>query len=258
MSAKAVADRLAAEPSPVRVNGVAVDIRDAGPSQIRERALSELLRQAAIERGLLASALSEESAPRAFAEAIDRLLEQEVPMRQPCEAECRRYYEANPARFAVGERVQASHILFAVTPGVPVAALRRRAEQALLDVRSEPETFADHARLLSNCPSGQQGGALGWLEAGETVPEFEREVFRHPEIGVLPRLVHTRFGLHVVRVEGREPGKVPAFEEVREAARTALARESHVVAIRHYVDALAGGAVIEGIELRSSGSALVQ
>ncbi|MCL4747437.1 MAG: peptidylprolyl isomerase [Burkholderiaceae bacterium] len=240
------------------VNGVELDASGASPAELRERALNELLRQAALERGLLGQGQAAETAPEAFAAAVDALVEAQVPRQVPDDAECRRYFDANPARFAQGERVKASHILFAVTPGVPVVALRQRAEQALLDVRTAPQTFAGQARKLSNCPSAAEGGDLGWLEAGRAVPEFEAEVLRHAEVGVLPRLVHTRYGLHVVRVEAREPGVVPDFEESRGAVRATLERENQVTAMRHFIQRLAARARIEGVDLGAVGPPLAQ
>jgi carbonic anhydrase len=78
------------------------------------------------------------------------------------------------------------------------------------------------ARATSNCPSGAEGGALGWLTADDCAPEFAREIFGKPEVGVLPRLVHSRFGLHVVEVLAREPGLDPAFEAVKSAVAQGL------------------------------------
>ena len=70
----------------------------------------------------------------------------------------------------------------------------------------EADRFAAAAAELSNCPSGAQGGDLAWLTRDDCAPEFAREVFAGPEIGVLPRLVHSRFGLHVVEVQARGAG----------------------------------------------------
>ena len=70
---------------------------------------------------------------------------------------------------------------------------------------------------MSNCPSGATGGELGWLVSADCAPEFAREIFGHVEVGVLPRLVHSRFGLHVVEVLEREPGTQQPFEAVRGA-----------------------------------------
>src|SRR5690606_4728645 len=117
--------------------------------------------------------------------AIDALLERELVLPEPSEEACRRHHATHPARYSTGERVRARHILFAVTPGVDVTALRKRAEAALLDVRCHDgdakasDGFARAARELSNCPSGAQGGDLGWLTRDDCAPEFGRELFGH-------------------------------------------------------------------------------
>ena len=59
--------------------------------------------------------------------------------------------------------------------------------------------------------------------AADCAPEFARELFGHAEVGVLPRLVHSRFGLHVVEVLEREPGVAQPFEAVRGAVANVAA-----------------------------------
>jgi peptidyl-prolyl cis-trans isomerase C len=177
---------------------------------------------------------------RAAAQAVEALIDREVRVPEPDESACRRHHAANAARYGEGERVHARHILFAVTDGVDVAALRQRAERALLDVRTEPEGFATAARQLSNCPSGGEGGDLGWLRRADCADEFARELFGHAEVGVLPRLVHSRFGLHVVEVLAREPGKPQPFEAVRGAVALALRQQAFATALRQYLHVLEG------------------
>ena len=89
-------------------------------------------------------------------------------------------------------------------------------------------------------------------------PEFARELFARQEVGVLPRLVHSRFGLHVVEVLAREPGTVPSFEAVRTAVAQSLRQQSYVTALRQYLQLLAGEARIEGIDLDAAATPLVQ
>ena len=60
------------------------------------------------------------------------------------------------------------------------------------DTRDTRDAFAKSARELSNCPSGEHGGDLGWLANTDCTPELARERFGHVEVGVLPRLVHSR------------------------------------------------------------------
>ena len=232
---------------------------------LRQRACSELLRQAAIAAGLLAADDPEPQAgamSEAASAAIEDLLDHELQLPEPSEEACRRHHAAHAARYAAGERVHARHVLFAVTPGVEVAALRQRAEGCLLDLRCQDPGTADRfpevAAATSNCPSGAAGGDLGWLSAADCAPEFARELFGQPEIGVLPRLVHSRFGLHVVEVLAREPGTVPAFESVHAAVAQALRQQAFATALRQYLQLLAGQARVEGVELDAAASPLVQ
>ncbi len=249
-----------------RVNGVALQ----GPTEqlsedtLRQRACTELLRQAAQRAGLLAAddAPAADGIPsEAASSAIEQLLEQSLNVPEPSEQACRRHHSAHAARYRLGERARVRHILFAVTPGVDVGALRKRAEHALLEVRSHDsasDPFPEVARQLSNCPSGSEGGELGWLTAEDCAPEFAREIFGHPEVGVLPRLVHSRFGLHVVDVQQRDPGQDQPFEAVHGAVAMTLRQQSYVTALRQYLALLAGQADIEGVALEAADTPLVQ
>ena len=270
MLAESVNFSAAAQTAPLsvaRINGVALNgmSENLGIEELRQRACTELLRQAAIQAGLLLAtdaASGDGVASEAASQAIDALLERELQIPEPSDEACKRYFAAQPARYRSGERVQVQHILFAVTPGMDVVALRNRAETCLLDVRchdgSAHERFAKSARELSNCPSGEQGGSLGWLTPTDCAPEFARELFGHIEVGVLPRLVHSRFGLHVVEVLAREGGLAQPFEAVRGAVAMALGQQTYVTALRQYLQVLAGSAVVEGVDLEAANTPLVQ
>ena len=249
-----------------RINGVALNAPHEllDEEALRQRACTELLRQAAQQAGLLSAddvpgalgAISTEAS-----DAIEQLLDRELPVPDPSEEACRRYHEAHPAAHAQGERAQLRHVLFAVTPGVDVKQLRLRAEALLIDLRCADDggaKFSEAAAQWSNCPSGQQGGDLGWLTRADCAPEFAREVFGSAEIGVLARLVHSRFGLHVVEVVAREAGQQPAFEDVRQAIALTLRQQAWVNALRQYLQLLAGAAVVEGVALDAADSPLVQ
>lgn len=255
---------------PAHINGV----RLADPeevlstSELSQRACTELLRQAAIAQGLLAA---DDPVPRqgaiseAASAAIEALLDGALQLPEFDDEAGRRHYAAHAARYARGERVLARHVLFAVTPGVDLNALRQRAETCLLDVRSstrqeqaEGDGFAAAAASLSNCPSGAEGGSLGWIQPEDCAPEFARELFGHLEIGVLPRLVHSRFGLHVVEVLEREQGVVPPYEQVRPAVLQRLHQQSFATALSQYLRLLASDASMAGVDLDAANTPLVQ
>lgn len=252
--------------SVARINGVALNSPQEmlDEESLRQRACTELLRQAAQHAGMLA----QDDAPGTggaisaqASSAIEQLLERELAIPEPSEEACRRYHDAHPAAHAQGERAHLRHVLFAVTPGVDVKQLRLRAEAMLIDLRCADDggsQFAEAAAQWSNCPSGQHGGDLGWLTRADCAPEFAREVFGGAEIGVLARLVHSRFGLHVVEVVARDPGQQPAFEEVRKAIALTLRQQAWVNALRQYLQLMAGAAAVEGVELDAAESPLVQ
>lgn len=252
------------------VNGVG--LHGAGespdPQALRQRAYSELLRQAAQVGGLLA--LTDPPAAdgvisEAASDAIEALLARELQLPEPDDASCLRYFDAHPARYRTGERVWARHILFAVTAGVNVAALRQRAESLLVALRCEAmhsPAFAQAAAEFSNCPSAAEGGDLGGLVAADCAPEFAAALFGQDEanahVGVLPRLISTRFGFHVVQVCAREPGAGQPFETVRAAVAQLLRQQLYLTALRQYLSLLAGQAVLTGVALETADSPLLQ
>ncbi|THF55522.1 peptidylprolyl isomerase [Ollibium composti] len=235
------------------VNGMAVAVEaDALPEFAAAR---ELLRQRAVEVGLLDAAVEDEAE---IDSTIEALLEKEVATPVPTEAECRRYYEQNPTEFESGDLVHARHILFQVTPQVNVPQMRARAEEALNTLLAEPDRFAAMAAELSNCPSGEQGGNLGQVSRGDMVPEFEKALFKFGASGILRDLVKTRYGFHIVAVDQRIPGHRLPFDVVQEQIAARLRSRVEEKALRQYVSVLAGQAEIEGVQLEASESPLVQ
>ena len=255
-----------AQISVARINGVALHPPGVllPPEALRQRACTELLRQQAQREGLLAATDTpdlEGATSAAAGEAIERLLERALQVPEPSEDACRRYHAAHPTLGGQGERVRLRHVLFAVTPGVDVKQLRQRAEALLLELRCADDggaRFAQAARQWSNCPSGQDGGELGWLATEDCAPEFAREIFGTQEVGVLSRLVHSRFGLHVVEVCERQPGQELPFEQVRASVALMLRQQAWVNALRQYLQLLAGEAEVEGVHLDAADTPLVQ
>jgi peptidyl-prolyl cis-trans isomerase C len=237
----------------VTVNGIAVEV--ARWSSPTVAAVRELLRQRAVALGFLAPEVIDDDEIGA---AIERLLSEEVVVPSPTEAECQRYYDTHLKEFWSGDLVHARHILFQVTPSTSVPEIRGRAERTLSELLAEPDKFAAAARELSNCPSGQQGGNLGQIARGDTVPEFEQAIFRLGANGILRHLVKTRHGFHIVAVDQSIPGERLSFEAVRERISERLKAGVEERALRQYVSILAGQAEIVGVELAGADTPLVQ
>ena len=259
-----------AEPAQVpSINGIT--LHEPGETlslqALRERAYTELLRQQAVAAGLLPryGGLSYREPDEAQRQIMETMVEAAVDVPEPSESECQRHYEAQKNRFIVGQALHVRHILFAVTPGVNVHALSQRAEVALLELTRKnvsPGHFEKLAGELSNCPSSAQGGDLGWLTPEDCAPELANELFFQSDsrwgMGVHPRLVHTRLGLHIIEVLGRTKGRLPEFTELREQISARLKLQSRTTALRQYMLLLVGEAKVEGIELEGADSPLVQ
>ncbi|HLQ85301.1 MAG TPA: peptidylprolyl isomerase [Salinisphaeraceae bacterium] len=236
----------------MKVNGISIDDTAWGTPQMA--AVHELLRQ----RALALELITDDADDDQVNDAIETVLADEVRVPEPTTAECRRWYEANLSKYRSGELVHARHILFQITQGTPVLAVRSVADAMLMEVRANPDVFEERARDKSNCPSGAQGGQLGQLQRGSTVPEFEKEVFAGDTIGVLPKLIQTRHGFHIVSVDQRIAGEQLPFAAVAEQIADELRRISEERALTQYIRMLAGSVEIEGVDLDAATSPLVQ
>jgi peptidyl-prolyl cis-trans isomerase C len=238
------------------VNGVVIDAQaiaaesvnhatDADAERAARLALAvrELLTQKAVEKGLLAVGAALDDA------TIDHLLEADCPIPTPSDEECQRYHAANSQKFRSPDLVFARHILFALTENAPMTKVRTRAEETHRELVLHPDRFEALAQTLSNCPSGQVGGNLGQLSRGESVPEFETAIFDSTHIGLLPGLVKSRYGFHIVAVERRIAGIALPFEAVREVIKRYLSEHVRHKSIQQYLTLLAADAELTGITL---------
>jgi peptidyl-prolyl cis-trans isomerase C len=249
----------------LRVNGVTIDAAsiDAELQHQPDAAdrleagrhalvIHELLRQRAVELKLIGDSDALDDT------ALDRLLEVDLSVPTATRADCERYYDTHPASFRPNDIVFASHILFAVTERAPLALIRHKAEATLQQLLAAPASFESMARDVSNCPSAGVGGSLGQLLRGDSVPEFERAVFGTQETGVLPRLVNTRFGFHIVRIERRVEGERLPFDAVEDEIARFLGERVRHKAIQQYMTVLASRANIEGTQLGEASGPLLQ
>ncbi len=251
------------------INGITLHSLNARPDEeaLRELAYTELLRQQAVQAGLLPRRAVLEAPELGESErtVLEAMVDAAVQVPAPTQEECQRYYAARKNQYVVGQTVRLRHILFAVTPGVNVQSLSVHADKALISLLGKNIPFDFFGKLagdLSNCPSSTQGGDLGWLGPQDCAPELATILFFQSEVpvglGVLPRLVHTRFGFHIIEVLERRDGMALAFEDVSERVAAQLAMQSRAKALHQYMGLLVGQARVEGISLDSCDSPLVQ
>ena len=235
--------------------------KQAWDAATRALIVRELLLQRARTLGLGAEPQSENGLRETEDEASIRvLLETEVRTPQADEATCRRYYQANQARFRSPDLFEPLHILFKAARDDEAAYAQAvaKAEAVLAGVKSAPDRFETIARALSDCSSATDGGRLGQVARGDTTPEFEAAMQSIEAGQVCPEPVRTRYGVHVLRLDQKIAGQVLPFAQVHERIATYLEESSWRRAVAQYVALLAGDARIEGFDLPAASSPLVQ
>lgn len=246
----------------ISVNGIDIDDGTIERELPHHRQAANPLKQS-VHEVVLRTVLLQEAERLGIADAdedarIEALFTQEVRVPQADDAACELYYRNQPQLFSCGEMVEARHILFQVTPSVSLDLLRETGEAVLAALQAQPERFDALAKEYSNCASGALGGNLGQLTRGQTVPEFENAVFRLKAGELAPRLLETRFGLHIVQVMRRVEGRLLPFDVVKAQIAEYLRTQAWQRAVHQYLQILVGRADIRGITLDGAESPLVQ
>lgn len=182
---------------------------------------------------------------------VRQLLEQVIEPAPVDEAELLQIYNAHPERFRGPSLFEVAHILFAARPE-DVAAYeqaRQSAQAVLTRLEQQPGRFAAMAAEHSACPSRDSGGLLGQLASGDTVPEFEAALATMDEGSLSQQPVGTRYGYHIIRLDGRVKGSVLPFDSVRPRLREAQEKVQWVRAGRQYMNTLIDRAEVTGIDL---------
>lgn len=224
--------------------------------------------QALVVRELLLVEADRQSIPAATgdgAEGPDEaririLIQRNIAVPEPTDADCRRYYDANPTRMRTADTHELSHILIPALPDDAEArAGARKVATALAQIlRDDPRRFAALAREFSRCPSREAGGHLGMVVRGQTAPEFEKALARLPVGSVPEHPVETRYGFHVVLIHARFEGRPSSFESRREQIASYLREHVRRRAISQYIRLLAASHDVEGFDLGAATSPLVQ
>jgi peptidyl-prolyl cis-trans isomerase C len=182
---------------------------------------------------------------------VRQLLEGTIAPATIDEARLREIYDNAPDRFRGPSLFEAAHILFPAAPNDAQAraAARAQAESVLTELRRDPRRFAELAAEHSACSSRANGGLLGQLASGDTVPEFEAALCEMADGSICDAPVESRYGFHLIRLDARARGEVLPFAAVLPHLRQAQEKADWVRGSRAYVEELAARAEITGIDL---------
>lgn len=191
-------------------------------------------------------------------ERIANLIESEIRIPEPTAEEIARYYRRNGLQFTSPALYRAAHIFFPARPSDQAASAeaKAKAEAIFAEVSAEPGRFAELARLHSACSSREQGGSLGLVQKGDTNRELE-QAMATMDIGST-KVVRSRHGFHVLRLDDRAPPRELPLDEAKGWIADHLRKTSKRRAIAQYLQLLTARAQINGIDLAAADSPLVQ
>ena len=137
--------------------------------------------------------------------AQEKLLVQKYDIKVD-DAEVRKFYEENKARFTEEEQVKASHILLKVptdADDAKVAEIEKKAKQLAKQARAKGADFAALAKEHSEGPSAPRGGDLGFFPARRMVKPFSDVAFKLKK-DAISAPVRTQFGFHIIKTVDRK------------------------------------------------------
>ena len=138
----------------------------------------------------------------------------------------KKYYDEHADEFKEAEQIKVRHILIPIAPNATAeqkAQARKKAQEALAQVKTGGD-FGALAKKYSTGPTAAEGGELGWISRGETLPEFEAAAFLLGK-GQTSDAVETKLGFHVIQVEDQRPSRTVGFEEAKSSIRNKLGQD---------------------------------
>ena len=183
-----------------------------------------------------------------------------IPGVQVTHDDLQAYYNAHRDQYRVPEQVKVSHILIktplAGTDGKVdekgVAEAQKRAEDLLKQLKAGAK-FEDLAKKNSEDPgSAKEGGSLGWIGKGRTVPEFEKAAFSLPK-GQISDLVKSSYGFHIIRVDDKQDAHMKTLDEVKGEIEPVLKQQKTQQAAQKQAEELLAQAKTQGLDAATSG-----
>ena len=187
------------------------------------------------------------------------------------DAEAKKFYNENIAKFKHPDKVRASHILISVNPqeieevvksdaanknldetaikakvNAEIQAKEAKAKELLSEAKKNPTQFAKLAKENSeDTATANKGGDLGFFAAKEMVPEFSKAAFAMKPNTISDKPVKTQFGYHIIMVTDRSAAGQEPFEKVKPSIKAYLENQKQIDLIDKLTESLKKSAKIE-------------
>jgi len=166
------------------------------------------------------------------------------------DADVKKFYDENPARFEEPEMVRAAHILLSTRdasgkelPEDKKAAKRKQMEDILKRARGG-EDFAKLAKEYSEDPGSKDKGGEYTFPRGQMVPEFEAAAFSM-NTNQISDIITTQYGYHIIKLYEKIPAKKAEFDKVAPKIKDMLKGRAIQEKVKDYIDSLKKEAGVE-------------
>jgi peptidyl-prolyl cis-trans isomerase C len=154
------------------------------------------------------------------------------------EADAKKFYDENAARFQQPEQVKASHVLFklerSATPE-QVKEAEEKAKDISAKARKKGADFAALAREHSQGPTAPKGGDLGFFPKNKMVKPFADAAFALKD-GEISDPVRSPFGFHVIKRTGSKPPEQIPFDQVKDRLMKDLAGQKERESLKKFIE----------------------
>jgi len=205
---------------------------------------AELFAKAAVDDGVAARVPGLQGAARNLGrnliadEYLNQVLEVEF---KPTDAEIKSYYTMNKAQCATPARLHLARLGVQVAKNASeeeVAGAKKRLEKMQERLKAG-DAFAEVAERMSDLPSKEPGGDVGWIPEKDLGDEEGGTIIRSLAVGATSEPIRTRRGWEIFKVVEREEAKAKTLEQCRDEIVARINTEYRKAASQRRADELA-------------------
>lgn len=202
--------------------GRSLPTEDQLRSLLDQKVTEEILSREAVALGL---DRDDQIIKRRLAQKMDFLAADVAALEDPSDAVLAAWFQQNPAPFAVPPHASFRHLYFSLDKHG--GASRESAAAALVQIAGKSPDAPDVAKVADPFMfQNRYGDATPDQMAKEFGPDFANVLFQLKP-GSWQGPVQSGYGWHLVWIDSIDPGRVPAFEEVKPQVKSAWIDERY-------------------------------
>ena len=232
-------------------NDIAVILRDPRinfesiPKDQQSQIMNSLIEQKLLSQSAMKSNIPNTKEYKVELEKLKQNLAFQIWMRDLSktvkvkDADLKKYYNDNKAKYKSPLELKASHILVATQKeALDIIKSLEKSKNIKVD-------FTALAKEKSTGPSGVNGGELGWFTKEKMVPEFSDAATKLTKGGFTKEPVKTQFGYHIIYLDDKKASSAQSYEDVKNKLQQELSQKEFFDMIKEKASKLKEKAKIE-------------